>query len=109
MTDNPVNTGDAPQGTSRPETQEMTPQMGAAEEMTPQMGAADMAEMTPETGARDAPPMTAPDMDEARGPDMDEARGRDMDEARGPQTAAPEMQQMRETSSGDGEQQEPSH
>ena len=61
--------------------------------MTPQMRAADMAEMTPETGAPDAPPMTAPDVDEARGP----------------QTSAPEMQQMRETSSGDGEQREPSH
>jgi hypothetical protein len=83
MTDNPRNTGDVPQmqETSRPETQEMTPQMGAP----------DTAEMSPQMGGPDAPAMAAPEMHEASGPQM----------------SASEMQQMGERSSGNGEHKKP--
>ena len=84
MTDNPRNPGDVPQmqETSSPETQEMTPQMAAP----------DTAEMSPQMGGPDAPAMTAPEMHEASGSQM----------------SASEMQQMGESSGGNGEQKKPS-
>ena len=84
MTDDPHKTGDVRQmrETSRPEMQEMTPQMGRP----------DTAEMSPQMGGSDAPAMTAPEMHEASGSQM----------------SASEMQQMGEGSSGNGEQKKPS-